>query len=54
MTIRIAEPSDAEAVAAIHAPVVRGTALPFELEPPLVEESRSRIAGRLKALPWLV
>ncbi len=54
MTIRIAEPSDAEAVAAIYAPVVRDTAISFELEPPSAEEMRSRIAATLKALPWLV
>lgn len=54
MTIRIAEPPDAEAVAAIYAPVVRDTAISFELEPPSVEEMRRRIAAALKALPWLV
>ncbi len=54
MTIRIAEPSDTEAVAAIYAPVVRDTAISFELEPPSAEEMRSRIVATLKALPWLV
>ena len=54
MTIRIAAPSDAEAVAAIYAPIVRDTTISFELEPPSVDEMRDRIASTLQKLPWLV
>jgi phosphinothricin acetyltransferase len=54
MTIRIAELSDAEAVAAIYAPIVRDTTISFELEPPSVEDMRARIDATLQKLPWLV
>ena len=54
MTIRIAAPSDAEAVAAIYAPIVRDTTISFELESPSVDEMRARIVSTLQKLPWLV
>jgi L-amino acid N-acyltransferase YncA len=54
MTIRIAAPSDAEAVAAIYAPIVRDTTISFELESPSVGEMRARIVSTLQKLPWLV
>jgi phosphinothricin acetyltransferase len=54
MTIRIAAPSDAAAITAIYAPIVRDTAVSFELEPPSTEEMRRRIVSTLKSLPWLV
>ena len=54
MTIRTATPDDAEAVAAIYAPIVRDTVISFELEPPDAQEMRSRIASTLQRLPWLV
>jgi phosphinothricin acetyltransferase len=53
MKIRSARPDDAEAVTAIYAPVVAHTAISFELEPPSVDEMRSRIVKTLPTLPWL-
>jgi len=52
--VRLATPADAEAVAAIYAPVVRETAISFELEPPTADQMRTRIADTLATLPWLV
>lgn len=55
MKIRTAHPDDAPAIAAIYAPVVAGTAISFETEPPDAAEMRARIAKTLGAgLPWLV
>jgi L-amino acid N-acyltransferase YncA len=54
MTIRTATPNDAEAIAAIYAPVVVNTPISFELEAPSPDEMRSRIASTLQRLPWLV
>ena len=52
--IRLAEESDAEGVLSIYAPVVRETAISFELEPPSIEEMRERIRSLRGRLPWLV
>jgi L-amino acid N-acyltransferase YncA len=53
--IRLARASDAAAVQAIYAPVVRETAISFELEPPSVDEMAARMTSVAKAgLPWLV
>jgi phosphinothricin acetyltransferase len=47
--------ADAAGVQAIYAPIVRDTAISFELEPPSVEEMAQRIAKTMDAgLPWLV
>lgn len=54
MEIRSATPDDADAIQAIYAPVVRDTTISFELEPPTVEEMRSRIVATTAGLPWLV
>jgi L-amino acid N-acyltransferase YncA len=54
MRIRHAEPADAAAVQAIYAPLVRDTAISFELEPPGVDEMRARIVATAAPLPWLV
>jgi len=54
MRIRIATPDDAQAIAAIYAPVVRDTAISFEFDPPSDAEMRSRIASTLERFPWLV
>ncbi|HEX6704860.1 MAG TPA: arsinothricin resistance N-acetyltransferase ArsN1 family B [Albitalea sp.] len=54
MKIRVATPQDAEAIAAIYAPIVTDTTISFELEPPSVEEMRGRIVSTLERLPWLV
>ena len=52
--IRLATPDDAPSVQAIYAPIVRETAISFELEPPTVEAMRQRIAETLEQKPWLV
>lgn len=52
--IRVAVPGDAEGVHAIYAPVVRDTAISFELEPPDVAAMAGRIAETLAEHPWLV
>jgi L-amino acid N-acyltransferase YncA len=52
--IRLATERDAEAVQRIYAPFVLHTAVSFEIEPPSVDEMRSRIAKILARLPWLV
>lgn len=54
MRIRSVRLDDAEAVAAIYAPIVRDTWISFETEPPGAEEMRERIAGKIGKLPWLV
>jgi phosphinothricin acetyltransferase len=54
MKIRVATPDDAPAITDIYAPIVAGTAISFELEPPGVEEMRKRIESTLQRLPWLV
>jgi phosphinothricin acetyltransferase len=52
--IRLVEEEDAAGVLAIYAPVVRETAISFELEPPSLEEMRGRIRSLETRLPWLV
>jgi len=54
MKIRVATPDDARAVAAIYAPIVAGTVISFELDPPSEQEMRQRIEATLPRLPWLV
>ena len=54
MNIRTATTDDAPAIAAIYAPIVRETAISFELEPPTVDEMGTRIATTLQRFPWLV
>jgi len=54
MEIRLAELSDAAGILAIYAPIVRETAISFELEPPTEEEMRRRIAKIVACKPWLV
>jgi hypothetical protein len=53
-TIRLATPHDAAGVQAIYAPVVRETAISFELKPPTVGEMEKRIAEMVARMPWLV
>ncbi len=50
MNIRIATPEDAPAIWAIYAPIVRNTAISFELEAPTIEEIGSRVS--LPVVPW--
>jgi L-amino acid N-acyltransferase YncA len=52
--LRMAHAGDAEQILAIYAPVVRETAISFELEPPGIEEMRARITQILPQYPWLV
>ena len=52
--IRLATPHDAAGVQAIYAPVVRDTAISFELEPPTVEDMQKRIVAVVERMPWLV
>ena len=53
--VRLATAGDAAGILAIYAPIVRETAISFELEPPSVEEMRRRIdLATLRDLPWLV
>ena len=52
--IRLAASDDAEQVQAIYAPIVRDTAISFEVEPPSVDEMRQRIEKTLVDWPWLV
>src|SRR5262249_39765782 len=52
--IRLATPDDAGDVAAIYAPVVRATAISFELDPPTKAEMAARIEAALSFAPWLV
>jgi L-amino acid N-acyltransferase YncA len=54
VSIRTALAGDADGIAAIYAPIVRDTAISFELNPPDGAEMRSRILECLKRLPWLV
>jgi len=54
MTIRMATGHDSAAMLAIYAPIVRDTAISFELEPPTVDEFASRIAKVQEHHPWLV
>ena len=53
-TIRLATPHDAAGVQAIYAPVVRETAISFELEPPTVDDMEKRIGEVVERMPWLV
>lgn len=54
LTIRHATGHDAAGVRAIYAPVVRETAISFEMEVPSVEEMAARIARASPIHPWLV
>jgi L-amino acid N-acyltransferase YncA len=54
VNVRVATPSDAEAVAAIYAPIVSETVTSFEAEPPTTREMAKRIAETLRTHPWLV
>lgn len=52
--IRLAKEEDAEQMLDIYAPVVRDTAISFELEPPAVGEFKTRVTEYLEVAPWLV
>jgi L-amino acid N-acyltransferase YncA len=52
--IRLAAANDAEAIRAIYEPIVRSTAISFEVETPVVHEIEQRIVQTLSRWPWLV
>jgi L-amino acid N-acyltransferase YncA len=52
--IRLAQESDAGAIAAIYRPIVETTAISFETIAPDAAAMAGRIAERLPVLPWLV
>ena len=53
-SIRLATEDDAAEVLRIYEPIVRATAISFELHPPGVEEIRERIRAVLLSHAWLV
>ncbi|HYR55612.1 MAG TPA: N-acetyltransferase, partial [Myxococcaceae bacterium] len=52
--IRLATKADAEAIARIYDPIVTGTAISFEVDPPSPLEIERRIRETLAFVPWLV
>jgi len=53
--IRVADANDAAAVLAIYAPFCGpDSAVSFEIEPPTLDDMRSRIISTLETLPWIV
>ena len=52
--VRLATPADAAGVLAIYAPIVRDTAISFEIDPPSAWEMARRIDFTLERLPYLV
>jgi L-amino acid N-acyltransferase YncA len=53
-SIRLATENDAQAMADIYAPIVRDTAISFELAPPDAEAFRRKIRDLLRLAPCLV
>ena len=53
LRLRIAEPADAAAFAAIYGPIVRDTAISFETEAPTAEVMEGRVRKLLQTHPWL-
>jgi phosphinothricin acetyltransferase len=54
ITIRLARPDDAPAIATIYAPYVTDTVISFEMTPPDEHEMANRLAKTLARFPWLV
>lgn len=52
--IRVADAGDAPEIHRIYAPIVRDTAISFELEVPSEADIAARIAKTLPEFPWLV
>jgi L-amino acid N-acyltransferase YncA len=52
--LRLATEDDAAAMAEIYRPIVVGTPISFEIDPPDEREMRQRIRDLLPAYPWLV
>jgi phosphinothricin acetyltransferase len=53
-SIRLVDTADARELLAIYEPIVRETAISFELEPPTLTEMRGRIDSLSRVFPWLV
>jgi len=53
-TLRVATEDDAVAIAAIYAPIVRDTAISFEIVVPTADEMAGRLRMTLPRYPWLV
>ena len=54
LRLRLATEADAPGLLAIYGPVVRDTAISFELDGPSLEEMRTRVRTTLEQWPWLV
>lgn len=54
LTLRVATPEDAPAIAAIYAPYVHSSTASFESVPPTIEEMAGRMAKLAGVFPWLV
>ncbi|MGE5243048.1 MAG: arsinothricin resistance N-acetyltransferase ArsN1 family B [Betaproteobacteria bacterium] len=54
LSLRLATGADAGQLAAIYRPLVVGTAISFETDPPDEDEMRRRVHETLQTLPWLV
>jgi phosphinothricin acetyltransferase len=52
--IRLAEPDDGAAIAAIYRPAVTHAVISFEIEPPNAGEMTARVSKTVAHLPWLV
>lgn len=52
--LRFATVTDAAGIAAIYGPIVRETAISFEVEPPDAAEIERRIESTTRFYPWLV
>lgn len=53
-TIRMATPQDGPGLAAIYDPIVAGTCISFEVDPPGPEEMARRVEAAHDVTPWLV
>jgi L-amino acid N-acyltransferase YncA len=54
IALRPADEGDAGQIASIYAPIVRDTAISFEIDPPSAEEMAARIDTIQPRYPWLV
>jgi L-amino acid N-acyltransferase YncA len=54
MRIRLAIPTDGDAIAAIYAPIVATTSISFETEAPDGTEMARRISATVPRFPWLI
>ena len=53
-SIRLAKPTDSQAILDIYAPYIENTSLTFETEVPSVESFAKRIETYLHSRPWLI